>query len=175
MFVSPLLLLVSILIFLESGGPVFFRQQRGGLYGRPFIIYKFRTMSVMEDGASITHAVRNDPRVTRLGSLLRRSSVDELPQLFNVLRGEMSLVGPRPHAIAHDFYYGSVLPDYRRRTLVKPGLTGAAQVSGHRGEIASLEDMSKRVAHDLTYVDNWTPWLDYKLMILTIAKIPAGV
>ncbi|HEX7890923.1 MAG TPA: sugar transferase, partial [Ramlibacter sp.] len=131
----PLLLLIGVAIWMESEGPVLFRQQRTGLHGRPFRIYKFRTMRVTEDGADIRQAVRGDSRITPLGALLRKLSLDELPQLVNVLKGEMSIVGPRPHALAHDLVWRDRVPGYAGRFRTRPGLTGAAQVNGYRGEV----------------------------------------
>jgi putative colanic acid biosynthesis UDP-glucose lipid carrier transferase len=169
---APLLLLIALMIRLESPGPAVFRQKRGGLNGRPFVIYKFRTMYVQEDGAAIRHAKRNDSRITRLGAVLRRTSLDELPQLLNVLKGDMSIVGPRPHAIAHDQYYGAILPDYHGRTACKPGLTGLAQVRGYRGDIADIKDMKLRVACDLAYIRSWSLALDIKLITNTLNRLP---
>jgi undecaprenyl-phosphate galactose phosphotransferase/putative colanic acid biosynthesis UDP-glucose lipid carrier transferase len=168
---APLLLLVSILIRVDSSGPVVFRQRRKGFNGREFTIYKFRTMSVTEDGDAIRQAERNDPRVTRVGRLLRATSIDELPQLANVVRGHMSLVGPRPHAVAHDNDYARLISKYAFRQHVKPGLTGWAQVNGFRGETARLEAMEQRVALDLWYIKNWSIWLDLKIIGLTFFEI----
>lgn len=164
---SPLLLLVALMIRLDTSGPVMFRQSRLGFNGRAFKIFKFRTMSVMEDGRSITQATRNDSRVTRVGYWLRRSSIDELPQLLNVLRGDMSLIGPRPHAIAHDDHYAQIISNYAERQHVKPGLTGWAQVHGFRGETADDESMARRVEYDLWYISHWSFWLDIKIIVLT--------
>jgi len=164
---SPLFLLVSLAIKLSSRGPVIFRQFRNGLNGRPFTIYKFRSMAVMENGATIRQAQLNDKRVTRLGFILRSSSIDELPQLVNVLRGEMSLVGPRPHAVAHDTEYSKSIANYALRQRVKPGITGWAQVSGARGETAQLETMERRVNLDLWYINNWSIWLDLWILLRT--------
>jgi len=167
LLLSPLLLLVSIAIKLSSPGPVIFRQHRNGVNGRQFTIYKFRSMTVMENGATIRQAQLNDKRVTRLGSILRSSSIDELPQLVNVLRGDMSLVGPRPHALAHDRQYSKTIANYALRQRVKPGITGWAQVSGARGETARLETMERRVNLDLWYINNWSIWLDLKILLRT--------
>lgn len=164
---APILLLVALMIRLDSTGPVMFRQSRLGFNGRAFKIYKFRSMSVMEDGRAITQATRNDSRVTRVGYWLRRSSIDELPQLLNVLRGEMSLIGPRPHAIAHDDHYARIISNYAERQHVKPGLTGWAQVHGFRGETADDESMARRVEFDLWYISHWSFWLDLKIIVLT--------
>jgi putative colanic acid biosynthesis UDP-glucose lipid carrier transferase len=172
LFLAPLLVLVSIAIMLDSRGPVLFRQQRTGLNGRPFTIYKFRSMTVMENGGTVVQATKNDTRITRVGAILRRSSIDELPQLLNVLKGDMSLVGPRPHAKAHDDYYSALVSDYNKRFDAKPGLTGLAQVSGYRGETARLEQMSMRIAYDLTYITYWSAWMDIKIILQTVAKLP---
>lgn len=173
LLLSPLLLLVSAAILVESGRPVIFRQSRKGFGGRSFTIYKFRTMRVCEDGQKIPQATRNDARVTRLGAVLRRTSVDELPQLFNVLRGEMSIVGPRPHAIAHDHYYDALIATYAYRHHVTPGLTGWAQVNGLRGETRALAAMEDRVKHDIWYINNWSIWLDMQIIVRTAATLLA--
>jgi exopolysaccharide biosynthesis polyprenyl glycosylphosphotransferase len=163
----PLFLSVALLIRLDSRGPILFRQTRVGLNGSKFVILKFRTMSVLEDGPEIRQATKNDDRVTRIGRWLRATSIDELPQLLNVLAGEMSLVGPRPHAVAHDVQYRSLIAGYARRHDVKPGITGWAQVRGFRGETPSLELMARRVEHDLWYVEHWSFWLDCKIVLQT--------
>ncbi len=165
---SPVLVLVAALIRLDSRGPALFRQTRYGLNQEPFLIYKFRTMSTMDNGARVVQATRRDARITRLGAYLRRLSVDELPQLLNVLRGEMSIVGPRPHAMSHDQLYVDRLARYARRHNVKPGITGWAQVCGHRGEIANDARMQERLEHDLYYIDNWSLWLDVKIILFTV-------
>ena len=154
----------------ETPGPALFRQKRYGFNQEPFRIFKFRTMTTMDDGANVVQATRADPRVTRVGGILRRYSIDELPQLINVLIGEMSIVGPRPHALAHDQRYVERLSRYARRHNVKPGITGWAQVWGHRGEITNDHDMHKRLEHDLYYVDNWSLWLDLKIILLTVVS-----
>ena len=164
---SPLLIAVAILIRLDSRGPALFRQNRYGFNQEPFRIFKFRSMTTMEDGARVEQAKRCDPRVTRIGRFIRRYSIDELPQLLNVLKGDMSLVGPRPHALAHDQRYVDRLARYARRHNVKPGITGWAQVHGHRGEIANDQEMNDRLAHDLWYVDHWSLWLDIKIVVMT--------
>src|SRR5215469_15814596 len=171
-FLSPFLLTIALLIKLGSRGPVLFRQRRTGLNGRVFSIYKFRTMRVLEDGDEVTHARKDDDRTTALGAFLRRSSIDELPQLMNVLKGEMSLVGPRPHAVAHDKYYGDLVSGYGLRFQAKPGITGLAQVSGYRGEITSIQNMSDRVALDIAYIGRWSFWLDVKILFWTIVSAP---
>jgi len=167
LFLSPLLVTVAIAIKLDSPGPVLFRQRRNGFNGRPFVIYKFRTMNVLEDGPVIRQATKRDARVTTIGHMLRRSSIDELPQLFNVLKGDMSLVGPRPHAIAHDDEYRELISNYAFRHHVKPGVTGFAQVNGCRGETQHIDQMKKRVDFDLWYVDNWNLLLDLKILVRT--------
>jgi Undecaprenyl-phosphate glucose phosphotransferase len=168
---SPILVLAATAIKLESRGPVIFRQRRHGFNGEPFIIYKLRTMSVMEDGAAVTQAQRHDRRVTRIGRLLRETSIDELPQLWNVLRGDMSIVGPRPHAMVHDHEYGKVIANYAFRHHVKPGMTGWAQVMGFRGGTPRLELMQERIRLDLWYIDNWSLMLDVYIMIKTAFEL----
>ncbi len=163
----PLFVLVAILIKLDSSGPVLFRQTRCGYNTRRFEIYKFRSMNVLENADVVTQARRFDNRVTRVGRFLRSTSIDELPQLWNVLRGEMSIIGPRPHAVAHDTEYHKLIGNYAFRRHVKPGLTGWAQVSGCRGETATVESMAERVSYDLWYIDNWSIWLDAKIVLKT--------
>jgi Undecaprenyl-phosphate glucose phosphotransferase len=164
---APLFFVVGILIKLESPGPVIFSQRRKGFNGRTFTIFKFRTMNVLEDGHIIPQTRRNDPRVTRVGRILRATSIDELPQLINVLQGQMSLVGPRPHAVAHDDGYAKRIANYASRQHVKPGLTGWAQINGFRGETFRLELMERRVDCDLWYIKNWSFWLDLRILVLT--------
>jgi putative colanic acid biosysnthesis UDP-glucose lipid carrier transferase len=168
LFILPLLAAVALAIWIESGRPIFFKQHRTGYRGRKFVILKMRTMTVLEDGDELRQATRGDVRVTRVGAFLRKSSIDELPQLINVLKGDMSLVGPRPHALAHDHLYGSLMPEYRLRFRARPGLTGLAQVSGLRGEVHDVDGMARRVEADLTYIDRWSPALDVKIMLQTI-------
>lgn len=163
----PLLGLIAIAIKLDSPGPILFRQDRTGLNNRRFQVLKFRTMRVMENSETITQAKENDSRVTRVGRYLRKSSLDELPQLWNVVKGEMSLVGPRPHAVAHDIYFASILGRYQNRHQVKPGLTGLAQVSGFRGETPQTRLMLKRLQYDLWYIENWSLLLDLKIILQT--------
>jgi len=163
----PLLLLVALLVKLTSPGPVLFRQRRYGLDGDEIRVYKFRTMKVTEDGGEIRQASRDDPRITSIGRVLRRYSIDELPQLLNVLNGTMSLVGPRPHAVAHNEMYRKLIKGYMIRHKVLPGMTGLAQVNGGRGETTKLEDMQARVRFDLEYLRHWTPLLDLKIMVKT--------
>jgi len=163
---SPLFALTALAVKLDSAGPVIFRQRRNGFNGRQFVIFKFRSMRVLEDGAQIVQARVQDDRVTRLGRFLRRASIDELPQLINVIRGEMSLVGPRPHALVHNDTYSELIAEYAFRHHVKPGMTGWAQINGYRGETSQIEQMQKRVEHDLWYIDNWSLGLD----ILIVAR-----
>ena len=166
-FLWPLLLLVALMIKLDSSGPVFFRQKRYGMDGTPFMIFKFRSMRVMETNGAFVQARADDDRMTRIGRFLRRSSIDELPQLFNVLRGDMSLVGPRPHALAMDDFYAQRLPMYSDRHLVRPGLTGLAQISGLRGPTETLEAISQRLARDRVYIRTWSVWGDIKIILKT--------
>ncbi len=166
--ICVLLLVIALLVKATSPGPVLFRQRRYGLNGRAIRVLKFRTMTVCEDGSNIAQARRNDTRVTPLGRFLRRTSLDELPQFFQVLTGEMSIVGPRPHAVAHNEQYRSLIPGYMLRHKVKPGITGWAQVNGWRGETPTVDLMEKRVAHDLEYINNWSFLLDLKIIFLTI-------
>jgi Undecaprenyl-phosphate glucose phosphotransferase len=169
--VSPLLVLIAIAIKLTSRGPVFFKQRRKGADGRVFMIYKFRSMRLHTEQAGVLRqATRNDPRVTRVGAFLRRTSLDELPQFFNVLRGDMSVVGPRPHALEHDDLYQKVVSGYIHRYRIKPGITGWAQVNGFRGETDRIEKMEGRVAHDLYYLGNWSFSLDMRIIVATIFK-----
>jgi putative colanic acid biosynthesis UDP-glucose lipid carrier transferase len=163
----PLFALIAIAIKLDSRGPVFFRQRRRGLNHRLIEVFKFRSMKVLEEGAEVKQATKGDPRVTRVGRLLRATSLDELPQLINVVRGEMSLVGPRPHALVHDEFYGELLESYANRHQVKPGMTGWAQINGFRGETETHDKMRLRVEHDLHYIDNWSFVLDLKILVLT--------
>ena len=165
---APLLALVAALIKLGSRGPVLFMQTRNGFNGRPFRMCKFRTMFVLEDGPIIQQATKDDPRVTRLGRLLRRTNLDELPQLFNVIAGQMSLIGPRPHAAAHNSEYEKLIADYAYRYHVKPGITGWAQINGFRGETRTLDLMEKRVELDRWYIENWSYWLDLKIILRTL-------
>jgi putative colanic acid biosynthesis UDP-glucose lipid carrier transferase len=169
----PLLLMVMLMIRLESPGQSIFRQRRTGYRGKVFTIYKFRTMTVTEDCDKVRQATKNDTRVTAIGALLRKLSIDELPQLWNVLKGDMSIVGPRPHALAHDEYYGALIPTYAARFRAKPGLTGYAQVNGFRGEIRDARGMSDRVAADNSYIEEWSPALDLAILVRTIPLILA--
>jgi putative colanic acid biosynthesis UDP-glucose lipid carrier transferase len=151
----------------ESPGPAIFKQRRYGQHGREIEVWKFRTMAVTENGGDVRQATRNDPRVTRLGALLRRTSLDELPQFINVLKGDMSVVGPRPHAVAHNVEYRTRILEYMLRHKVKPGITGWAQVHGFRGETDTLEKMIHRVVHDLEYIRRHTLWLDLEIVLKT--------
>ena len=171
LMLSPLMLMVSAAILIESGSPVLFRQNRKGFGARPFQILKFRSMTVQENGDKVVQAKRGDTRITRLGAILRKTSIDELPQLFNVLKGDMSIVGPRPHAMAHDDYYDDLIATYAFRQHVKPGITGWAQVSGLRGETARLEQMEARVEHDLWYINHWSITLDIKIILMSAARV----
>ncbi|GEL44326.1 hypothetical protein MEX01_49170 [Methylorubrum extorquens] len=164
---APLLALIALLVKLDSRGAALFRQTRTGRNGHTFLIYKFRTMHVQENGAEVRQACRGDRRVTRLGAFLRQTSLDELPQLLNVLRGEMALVGPRPHAMAHDTYYGAQIAAYARRFAVRPGITGWAQINGSRGATPTVEDMQRRVELDLWYVRNRSFALDLHILAAT--------
>jgi putative colanic acid biosynthesis UDP-glucose lipid carrier transferase len=164
---APLMAVIAIVVKLDSKGPVFFRQRRHGYNHRIIEVIKFRSMTSLDDGNEIVQVKRGDQRVTRVGRILRRTSLDELPQLINVLRGEMSIVGPRPHALAHNTYYGSLIENYANRHRVKPGITGWAQVHGFRGETEDPEKMAQRIQYDLAYIDNWTIWLDIKIILMT--------
>lgn len=171
---APLLALIALAIKLDSPGPVFFRQRRYGQNNAVFRIFKFRTMTVAEDGEKVQQAQRNDARVTRIGWFLRRTSLDELPQLINVLKGEMSVVGPRPHALAHDVLFEQQLDHFAQRRRVLPGLTGWAQVNGHRGETRTEKDILNRLQYDLYYIDNWSIWLDLEIMVRTMLVLTRG-
>jgi putative colanic acid biosysnthesis UDP-glucose lipid carrier transferase len=163
----PLLLTIAMAVRLESGGPVVFKQRRTGHNGRIFTIYKFRTMTVAEDSTNVRQATRGDSRVTEVGALLRKLSLDEIPQFLNILRGDMSIVGPRPHALAHDVQYGELIPTYADRFRAKPGLTGLAQVNGLRGEIRDLHCMDDRVRADNLYIEGWSLGLDVAILAKT--------
>lgn len=167
----PFFAVISAAVRLESPGPAFFLQTRVGFNGRTFRIFKFRTMSTLDNGPVIVQATRNDNRVTHLGKLLRKLSIDEVPQLLNVLRGEMSLVGPRPHALAHDNEYDLLIATYAIRHKIKPGITGWAQVNGFRGETPELGMMKRRVESDLWYIESWSLWLDIRILLLTVVRI----
>ncbi len=171
----PLMLFIAIGVKLSSPGPVFFRQLRGGLHGERIWVWKFRTMKHHgEQAGKVTQAMPGDSRVTALGALLRRTSLDELPQFFNVLKGDMSIVGPRPHAVEHNEYYQRQIDAYMMRHHVKPGITGWAQVNGWRGETGELEKMEMRVKHDLYYINNWSLWFDLRIIIMTVFMMITG-
>ncbi len=163
----PLFAAVGLAIKLETRGPVFFRQTRHGISGRPIKVWKFRSMRTQDDGPVVKQAVKGDPRITHVGAFLRKTSLDELPQLINVVLGEMSLVGPRPHAVAHNQHYEKIVEGYNRRQRVKPGITGLAQISGFRGETQDPALMQARIDHDLRYIRGWSPALDLKILFLT--------
>jgi Undecaprenyl-phosphate glucose phosphotransferase len=166
---SPVLLLVAVAVKLDSRGPIFYRQERHGYNNKPFQVFKFRSMAYEKDGGrGFVQAKQNDVRATRVGRLLRRSNLDELPQLLNVLRGEMSIVGPRPHATDHNRMFEDKISVYSRRHVVKPGMTGWAQVNGYRGPTDTFDKMERRVELDLWYIDNWSFWLDLRIMMLTV-------
>jgi putative colanic acid biosynthesis UDP-glucose lipid carrier transferase len=167
----PFFAVIAAAIRLESPGPVMFTQTRVGFNGRPFRMCKFRTMYTCEDGPVIHQAQRNDKRVTQLGGLLRKLSIDETPQLFNVLRGDMSLVGPRPHALAHDNEYNRLIATYAIRHKMKPGITGWAQVNGYRGETPELGMMEQRIQNDLWYIEYWSLWLDVRILLMTVIRL----
>jgi Undecaprenyl-phosphate glucose phosphotransferase len=168
LLLTPVLIVAAILIKLDSPGPVFFLQHRFGFNRKPFRIIKFRTMRALEDGPVISQAKKNDPRVTKVGTWLRRWNIDELPQLFNVIKGDMSLVGPRPHALSHDRAYERRIALYARRHNVKPGITGWAQIHGFRGETDTDDKMRHRVEYDLYYIDNRSLWLDLRILVRTM-------
>ncbi|UPW18278.1 undecaprenyl-phosphate glucose phosphotransferase [Agarivorans sp. TSD2052] len=168
--ISPLMLAVAIGVKLGSAGPILFKQDRYGLDGKRIRVWKFRSMKVMENGGTVTQATQNDPRVTPFGAFIRRTSLDELPQFFNVLFGSMSIVGPRPHAVAHNEEYRQVVDRYMLRHKVKPGITGWAQINGCRGETDTLDKMERRIAYDLEYIQLWSLWMDIKIVYKTIFK-----
>jgi putative colanic acid biosynthesis UDP-glucose lipid carrier transferase len=170
LMLTPIMLIIALAVKFTSPGPIIFRQRRYGLYGEEIIVYKFRSMTVAEDGAKVTQATKNDQRVTKIGSFLRRSSLDELPQFINVLQGRMSIVGPRPHAVAHNEQYRKLIKGYMLRHKVKPGITGWAQVNGLRGETETLDKMEARIQYDLDYLRKWSIWLDLWIIVLT-AKV----
>ena len=173
-FLAPLLLTIALVIKVTSPGPILFAQCRTGLGGKTFMIYKFRSMTTLENGDRVVQACRHDARITPVGSFLRRSSLDELPQLWNVLIGDMSIVGPRPHAVAHDHYYGALLPDYRDRFRAKPGITGLAQCNGARGPTETLDKMSRRIRLDLVYIERWSLAMEARILVKTVSIIVTG-
>ena len=165
---SPLMLGIALVVKLTSPGPAIFKQRRYGLNGEEIIVYKFRTMKVSEDGSVIEQAHKSDPRITKFGAFMRRTSLDELPQFFNVLQGRMSIVGPRPHAVSHNELYRKLIKGYMLRHKLKPGITGWAQVNGMRGETEVLEKMQARIDYDLQYLNNWSMWLDLRIILKTV-------
>jgi putative colanic acid biosysnthesis UDP-glucose lipid carrier transferase len=169
--ISPLLLAIAVGVKLCSPGPILFKQRRYGLDGRKIMVYKFRTMTVAEDGDVVRQATRNDSRITKFGAFLRRTSLDELPQFINVLQGRMSVVGPRPHAVAHNEIYRKLIRGYMIRHKVRPGITGLAQVMGFRGETETIEKMKARIEHDLTYLRNWSLLLDLQIILKTVVVV----
>ena len=171
LLISPILVGVSVAVKLGSPGPIIFRQRRYGLDGKEIVVYKFRSMSVTEDGSSVQQATKNDSRVTPLGAILRKTSIDELPQFVNVLQGRMSIVGPRPHAVAHNEMYRKLVKGYMVRHKVKPGITGWAQVNGYRGETDTLDKMEGRIKFDLDYLRNWSLRLDLYIIFRTIRLV----
>lgn len=171
LFFAPLLALVAVLIKLETPGPVLFRQSRGGLSGQAFTIFKFRSMRCQENGAKVVQAKRDDDRITTIGRIIRKTSIDELPQLLNVLRGDMSIVGPRPHALAHDEHYGTLIANYHLRFRARPGLTGLAQIKGLRGGTGAVEAMAARVDVDNEYIERWTLIGDVKILLMTVPHL----
>ncbi len=171
LLIAPLLLAIAVGVKLSSPGPVLFRQRRYGLDGKEIVVYKFRSMTVCEDGGAIAQATRNDARITRLGAFLRRTSLDELPQFINVLQGRMSIVGPRPHAVAHNETYRKVVKSYMVRHKVKPGITGWAQVNGYRGETETVDKMQKRIEYDLEYLRHWSLALDLWIVAKTVLVV----
>jgi len=169
--IAPLMLVIAAGVKLSSPGPVLFKQRRYGVDGRKIVVYKFRTMTVAEDGDVVRQATRNDSRITRFGAFLRRTSLDELPQFINVLQGRMSVVGPRPHAVAHNEMYRKLIRGYMIRHKVRPGITGLAQVNGYRGETETVEKMKTRIEHDLAYLRNWSLLLDLQIILKTVAVV----
>lgn len=171
LLILPVCLLIGLVVKLTSPGPVLFKQYRTGINGQKFKVYKFRSMVVHQEVSDqVTQAVKGDTRITPLGAFLRRTSLDELPQFYNVLQGRMSIVGPRPHALAHNEFYKDLVESYMQRHKVKPGITGWAQVNGYRGETDTLDKMQKRVEYDLWYIDNWSLWLDLKIIFKTVFR-----
>ncbi|KVW94976.1 undecaprenyl-phosphate glucose phosphotransferase [Thiobacillus denitrificans] len=169
--IAPLMLLIAVLVKATSKGPVIFKQRRYGVDGDEILVYKFRSMSVCEDNQVVTQATQNDARVTRLGAILRRTSLDELPQFLNVLQGTMSIVGPRPHAVAHNEHYRKLIHGYMWRHKVKPGITGWAQINGYRGETDTIDKMEGRVIYDIAYLKSWSLWLDLTIIFKTMKLV----
>jgi putative colanic acid biosynthesis UDP-glucose lipid carrier transferase len=168
---TPIMLTIALAVKLTSPGPVIFRQRRYGLYGEQILVYKFRSMTVAEDGAKVVQATKGDQRLTKIGGFLRRTSLDELPQFINVLQGRMSIVGPRPHAVAHNEQYRKLIKGYMLRHKAKPGITGWAQVNGLRGETDTLEKMEARIQFDLDYLRNWSLLLDMWIIVRTVLVV----
>lgn len=168
--ISPILLVIAVAVKVSSPGPVIFKQKRYGMDGKAIKVWKFRSMTVMENDTLVKQATKNDVRVTKVGSFLRKTSLDELPQFFNVLSGKMSIVGPRPHAVAHNEQYRNIIEGYMLRHKVKPGITGWAQINGWRGETDTIDKMEKRIEYDLEYIREWSIWLDLKIILLTVFK-----
>jgi len=173
LMLSPLMLLIAMAVKMSSPGPIIFRQRRYGLYGEQIYVYKFRSMTVTEDGANVVQAKKGDQRVTKVGAFLRKTSLDELPQFINVLQGRMSIVGPRPHAVAHNEQYRKLIKGYMLRHKAKPGITGWAQVNGMRGETDTLDKMEARIRYDLDYLRSWSLWLDLWIIIKTVKVVLA--
>ncbi|HWU84308.1 MAG TPA: undecaprenyl-phosphate glucose phosphotransferase, partial [Rhodocyclaceae bacterium] len=171
LLISPLLLLIALAVKLTSSGPVIFKQRRYGLDGEEILVYKFRSMTVCEDGQVVKQAQKNDTRLTPIGGFLRKTSLDELPQFINVLQGRMSIVGPRPHAIAHNEMYRKLIKGYMVRHKAKPGITGWAQVNGLRGETETVDKMAARIEYDLDYLRNWSLGLDLKIILMTVGVV----
>lgn len=168
---SPVLLILALAVRFSSPGPIIFKQERDGWDGSKFFVYKFRSMYIHEEKDVVEQAKKNDSRITPVGRFIRRTSLDELPQLFNALEGSMSLVGPRPHAVSHNHFYSDKVRTYLARHRIKPGITGLAQINGYRGETQTVEEMQKRVEYDLLYISNWSPLLDLKILLLTPIRL----
>jgi len=169
--ISPILLVLAIGVKLSSPGPIIFKQRRNGLDGEEIIVYKFRSMRTLDNGNVVKQATKDDPRITRFGAIIRRTSLDELPQFINVLQGRMSIVGPRPHAVAHNEEYRKLIKAYMVRHKVKPGITGWAQVNGLRGETDTIDKMKARVEYDLEYLRNWSLALDMQIILRTVRLV----
>jgi len=169
--IAPILIAIAIGVKMSSPGPILFKQRRYGVDGRKIVVYKFRTMTVAEDGDVVRQATKNDARVTRFGAFLRKTSLDELPQFINVLQGRMSVVGPRPHAVAHNELYRKLIRGYMIRHKVRPGITGLAQVNGFRGETETVDKMKGRIEYDLAYLRNWSVLLDLQIVLKTVVVV----
>tara|TARA_B100001057_G_C22565234_1_gene838924 strand:- start:208 stop:798 length:591 start_codon:yes stop_codon:yes gene_type:complete len=168
--ISPVLLFVALGVRSSSPGPIIFKQNRYGIDGQQIKVWKFRSMTTLDNGSEVKQATKSDPRITKFGAFIRRTSLDELPQFVNVLQGRMSIVGPRPHAVAHNEQYRLIVDKYMLRHKVKPGITGWAQVNGYRGETDTIDKMEKRIEFDLTYIRNWSLGLDIKIVLMTLTK-----